>query len=89
MYGKAFWRKESIVNQPRTDDGTGMNAAHVGVARHVVKVIEGEDAAGQGLEKTHPFGLAVIFLAVFLDRERDVFGPQFLARCERTGRTAA
>ena len=83
VHGQALGRKKGVVNQALAIDGTGMDAAHVGVARDVVEVVEGENAAGQRLEKAHPFGFAVIFLAVFLDRKRDVLRAQFFAGWRR------
>ena len=41
------------------------------------------------LEKAHPFGFAVVFLAVFLDRKGDIFRAQLFAGGERAARTAA
>jgi hypothetical protein len=67
------------VNQTLTVDGADGHTAHVGIPRDVVEVVESEDATGERLEKPYPFGLAMIFLAVFLDRKSDVFRSQFLA----------
>src|SRR5258706_12551640 len=66
-----------------------MNPANVRAARPVVEIIKGKNPAGERLEQAHPTRLAIIFLAVFLDRESDVFGAEFLAGSEWAARAAA
>src|SRR4029079_11668205 len=79
----------SVVDQSLPVDGTRVDAAHVGITRDVVEIVESKDSAGERLKKAHPLGLAVVFLAVFLDRKGHVFGPELLARPKRTARAPA
>src|SRR5690349_10365972 len=65
-----------------------MDAAHIGVARYVVQVIKSKNAAGERLQETHPLGFALIFFAVFFDRERDVLRAQLFPRGKRAARAA-
>ena len=77
--GQALRREKGVMNQPLAVDGAGVNAAHVGIARDVVEVIESKNTAGQRLKKAHPLGLAIVFFAILFDRKSDVFRAQLLA----------
>ena len=46
VHGQALGREKGVVNQPLTVDGAGVNAAHVGIARDIVEIIESKNAAG-------------------------------------------
>src|SRR5687768_5256550 len=88
VHGEPFGGKKSVMNQSLAIDGPWMNAAHVRVARYIIEIIECENAAGQRLQKAHPFGLSLILLAVFLDRKGDIFRPQLFAGRKGAARTA-
>ena len=75
VHRQALGSKKRIVNQAFAIDRSGVNAAHVGVTRYVIEIVEGKNAACQRLKKSHPLGFARIFLAVFFDRKGDVFRP--------------
>src|SRR5919108_2429198 len=87
VYREPLGCKEGIMHQALAIDRSRVNPAHVRVPRHIVEIIESKNAAGQRLQKTHPFRLAVILPAVFFDWERDVLRSQFFASSERTART--
>ena len=79
---------KGIVNQALAVNGADGDAPHVRIPGDVVEIIEGENAAREGLQKPHPFWFPMIFLAGFLDWKSDVFWSQRLTRSKRsTGAT--
>src|SRR4029453_18120001 len=88
MQGKALGREKRVMEEACTIYGSDGDAAHIGVSRYVIQVVEGKDAAREGLQKPYPFRFAMVFLAIFLNRERDILRTQLLAWIERATGTA-
>ena len=83
VQGQPLGGDEGVVDEPVPVDGSHRHAAHVRVPRHVVEVVEGEDAVGEGLEEPQPQGLGGVVLGVLLDGKGDVLRVESFSLRER------